>query len=140
MGDVAQAAALGAAGSAAPGIYELGGPQVMTLREIVGQVLETIERRRLVVNLPFWLGGVLGGVFDVVQVLSGGLLVNRIVTRDQVRQLRVDNVVAPGARGFDELGIVPVAPEAMIGDYLWRFRRGGQYAAANAAARGVSRL
>ena len=126
-------------GEVAPGVLELGGPEVLTLREIVGQVLDEINRRRLVVNLPFWLGGLVGRVFDLAQSATGGLLTNRIVTRDQVRQLRVDNVVAAGSRGFDELGIVPVAAPAVIGDYLWRFRRGGQYAGAGAPVRNQPR-
>jgi len=135
--DVARAAEMGATGEAAPGIYELGGPDILTVRQIVGQVLREIYRRRLVINLPFWLAGLVGGVFDIGAMLTGGLLTNRILTRDQVRLLRHDNVVSPGARGFAELGIKPIDADAVIGDYLWRFRPGGQYAAITASSKNL---
>lgn len=133
--DVARAAVMGATGEAAPGIYELGGPDVMTLRQVVRQVLDVTHRRRIVVNLPGWLASVAAGALDGVQWLSGGLLTNRIVTRDQLRSLNVPNKVAPDARGFADLGITPVAAEVVIPDYLWRFRPSGQYAAIKASAK-----
>lgn len=135
--DVARAACMAADGSAPTGIYELGGPEQMTLREIVGQVLAVTERRRLVLNLPFWLGGIPAGLLDAAQWVSGGLFTNRVITRDQLRSLRVPNRVADDARGFADLGISPVAAEAVISDYLWRFRRGGQYAAIKASAKNL---
>lgn len=124
--DVAQAAAIGIEGGAT-GIYELGGPEVMSLREIVQDTLKVIERRRLVINLPFWLAGIMAGVFDLGQTVTGGLLTNRIVTRDQVRLLRHDNIVAADARGFADLGLVPTHPAAILPEYLWPFRPKGQY-------------
>lgn len=133
--DVARAAAITAAGAAPTGIYELGGPEVMTLREVVAQILTVINRRRLVVNLPGWMAATAATGLDVVQSLSGGLFTNRVVTRDQMRSLAVPNRVAPGARGFADLGITPVAAEAIIPDYLWRFRPSGQYAAIKASAK-----
>lgn len=135
--DVARAAMMGADGSARPGIYELGGPQVMTLRQIVDQVLEATGRRCWVINLPFWLGGVPAALLDAGQWVSGGLVTNRLVTRDQLRSLRVPNRVAEGARGFADLGITPTATEAVIPEYLWRFRRGGQYATTKASAKNL---
>lgn len=132
--DVARVAVMAVEGRAAPGIYELGGPEVLTLRGVVRQILEATGRRRAVLNLPLWLGGIVAGVFDFVQWASGGLIVNRLVTRDQLRSLRVPNRVAEGARGFADLGIEPVAAEAVIPEYLWRFRRGGQYDRINASA------
>lgn len=137
--DVARVAAMAAEGSAPTGIYELGGPEVVTLRQIVKQVLATINRRRVVVNLPGPLAfvGALG--FDAVQWVTGGLVTNRIVTRDQLRSLKVPNRVAPGAMGFADLGITPVAAEAVISEYLWRFRPSGQYAAIKASAKKLRR-
>ncbi|SDD37875.1 NADH dehydrogenase [Paracoccus isoporae] len=135
--DVAAAAEMAVLGQAAPGIYELGGPDVMTLREIVDQTLKASYRRRLVVNLPFWLSGIVGGIFDIGSKITGGLLTNRILTRDQVRLLRQDNVVSPQARGFAELGIEPLSPGAVIDEYLWRFRPNGQYADMTASAKNL---
>lgn len=135
--DVARVAAMGADGSAPPGIYELGGPQELTLRQVVQQVLEATGRRRWVLNLPFWLGGVPAALLDAGQWASGGLVTNRVVTRDQLRSLRVPNRVAEGARGFADLGITPTAAEAVIPEYLWRFRPRGQYEAMKASAKNL---
>ncbi len=135
--DVARAAVMGVLGQAAPGVYELGGPDVMTVREMVDQTLEKTQRRRIVLNMPFWLAGVVGGVFDIGSAITGGLLTNRLLTRDQVRTLRKDNVVAEGVPGLPELGIQPTAPGAVIGEYLWRFRPGGQYADMTASAKNL---
>ncbi|NHF73107.1 complex I NDUFA9 subunit family protein [Paracoccus xiamenensis] len=135
--DVAQAAVKAAQGKADPGIYELGGPDVLTLRQMVAQTLEKTQRRRMVINLPFWAAGVVGGLFDFASAVTGGLLTNRVLTRDQVRSLRKDNVVAEGARGLEDLGIQQTASGAVIGEYLWRFRPGGQYADMTASAKNL---
>ncbi|HQY43798.1 MAG TPA: complex I NDUFA9 subunit family protein [Paracoccaceae bacterium] len=135
--DVAQAAVRGALGLARPGVYELGGPDVATFRDLMHRMLTIIERRRLVMNLPFWVGGVIGGALDVGSALTLGLIKNRILTRDQVKSLRVDNVVAPKALGLSDLGITPTAMGAVLPDYLWRFRRDGQYAAIMASAKNL---
>lgn len=126
--DVAKAAVMGLTGKAGGGIYELGGPEIRTLRELVQDVLKEIRRRRLVLNLPFWMGSAMAGVLDTVQAVSFGLVENTVLTRDQVRSLRHDNVVAEGARGLPDLGITPVAPEVIMPSYLWRYRPSGQYA------------
>jgi NADH dehydrogenase len=134
--DVAAAAELGVTGQAAPGIYELGGPEVATFRELMHKMLDVIERRRAVVNLPFWLARFFAFWFDLWQSMSGGLI-RAPLTRDQVRNLARDNVVTEGAKGFADLGIDPVAVEAVLPDYLWPFRPSGQYAAIKASARNL---
>ncbi|TYB77820.1 complex I NDUFA9 subunit family protein [Maritimibacter fusiformis] len=134
--DVAAAAELGVTGQAAPGIYELGGPEVATFRELMHKMLDVIERRRAVVNLPFWLARFFAFWFDLWQSMSGGLI-RAPLTRDQVRNLAHDNVVTEDARGFADLGIDPVAVEAVLPDYLWPFRPSGQYAAIKASARNL---
>lgn len=136
--DVAQAAVAGVNGQAAPGIYELGGPEVKTLREICAWILHQVRRRRLIVNLPFWVGGLIGGIFDLTQKLSLGLMVNRVLTRDQARSLRADNVVSDDARTLHDLGLVPTPFEAVVGDYLWRYRPTGQYDAIKESARNIN--
>ena len=134
--DVALAAAMGAVGEAEPGIYELGGPDVLTMREIMGQVLASVARRRAVVNLPFWLAGIASGVLGVVQTISGGLIRNPL-SRDQLELLKHDNVVSEGARGFADLGIEPIATSAVLDDYLWRFRPSGQYESIHRSAKNL---
>jgi len=135
--DVARAAALAASGLAAPGIYELGGPDVLTMRDVARQVLTATGRRRAIIGLPHVLAGVMGSVLDAGQVVTGGLLTNRILTRDQARTLRLPNRVAEGARTFADLGIEPTAAPAVIAEYLWRFRPAGQYDAITATAKNL---
>ncbi|MFU8776752.1 MAG: complex I NDUFA9 subunit family protein [Roseovarius sp.] len=134
--DVAQAAVLGAIGIAAPGIYELGGPEVTSFRGLMQQMLQVIRRRRLIANIPFGVAALMAGAMELVQTLTLGLVPPQI-TRDQVRSLRRDNVVAQGAKGFDTLGITPVAIGAVLPDYLWRFRPAGQYAAIKESAKNL---
>lgn len=135
--DVAEAAELAVLGQAAPGVYELGGPEVKTVREIAQEANAASMRRRAVINMPFWLAGIVAGVLDIGSAMLGGLLTNRVLTRDQVRMLRKDNVVAEGAKGFADLGIAPVSPEAVVDEYLWRFRPSGQYAEMTASAKNM---
>ncbi|WP_226780095.1 complex I NDUFA9 subunit family protein [Oceaniglobus trochenteri] len=134
--DVAKAAVLGATGKAPGGIYELGGPDVRSFRELMGEMLATIQRRRLVVNVPFPIARIMGSAFDLLGKISGGLIAGP-VTADQVRNLRHDNVVSEGAQGFDDLGIRPTATEAVLPEYLWRFRPSGQYAAIKGSAKNL---
>ena len=135
--DVAQAAVLGALGQAAAGVYELGGPDVATFRELMAKMLSVIRRRRLVLGLPFWVARIMAAGFDVLQVATGGLIENKMLTRDQVANLARDNVVAPGARGFADLGITPASIEAILPEYLWRYRPSGQYAAIKESAKNL---
>lgn len=138
--DVAQAAVQGVLGGAAPGIYELGGPEVDTFRGLMRRMLAVIERRRAVVNVPFFVARIMAFGFDMVQAVTLGLIENRMITRDQVRNLARDNVVSPGAKGFVELGIAPTSMEAVLPDYLWRFRRSGQFAAIKRSAKNLRKV
>jgi NADH dehydrogenase len=126
--NVAEAAAKGALGEAAPGVYELGGPDVNTFRELMQEMLRVIQRRRLVLNIPFFIARPLAFAMELVQTLTFGIVPAQI-TRDQVVSLRSDNVVSEGARGLKDLGITPVALEAVLPEYLWPYRPDGQYAA-----------
>ncbi|WP_334064923.1 complex I NDUFA9 subunit family protein [Limimaricola cinnabarinus] len=136
--DVAHAAELAATGKAAPGIYELGGPDTHTFRELIVQMLRMIRRRRLVIGLPFGIGRLMAGIGGLVQALSLGL-VRAPITADQVANLQSDNVVGTGAKGFADLDISPIAMEAVLPDYLWRFRPSGQYLAIKESARNLRR-
>ncbi len=127
--DVAAAAQMGAEGRAEGGIYELGGPDVETFRDLMRYMLKVVHRRRLVVNMPMWLGRFMAFMLDAAQAATLGLFNNSILTRDQTKQIVVDNVVADDAKGFAELGIQPTAMEAILPDYLWPYRPSGQYAA-----------
>lgn len=137
--DVALAAVKGANGEAAPGIYELGGPDVLTMRQIVQQVLHATARRKVLLPMPGFVARIGATLLDGVQFVTGGLFRNRLLSRDQLALLSTDNVATPGAPGFKELGIQPVSPEAVIDDYLWRFRPSGQFNAMNRAAKNLKR-
>lgn len=134
--DVAQAAVLGATG-AAKGTYELGGSEVSTLRDLMDVMLNTIQRQRVVVNLPLGIGSMVGGLLGFGQMLTGGLFKNTILTRDQVRGLKVDNVASKRAKGLADLGITPVPMETILPDYLWVYRPSGQYAAIKNSAKNL---
>lgn len=134
--DVA-AAAQAAIRTGASGVFELGGPDVLTFRVLMERMLAAINRRRLIIDTPVWLANLIGGIFDGIQRITGGLLPNRILTRDQVKNLAHDNVVSPGAKGLADLGIVPTSFAAVLPDYLWRFRPSGQYDAIHASARNL---
>ncbi|MGP6089873.1 complex I NDUFA9 subunit family protein [Antarctobacter jejuensis] len=134
--DVAQAAVKGVMGDAQPGVYELGGPDVHSFREFMQIMLGVIRRRRLIVNIPFLAARIIGSVSDFVQSVSLGLIPAQI-TADQVRSLRSDNIVAADSKGFADLGISPTAAEAVLPDYLWRFRPSGQYEAIKESAQNL---
>jgi NADH dehydrogenase len=126
VGDVATAVADAVDGKTRPGAtYELGGPEVLTMREIIEFILTTIERRRMLVSLPFGLAK-FQAMF--LQFAPGPLK----LTPDQVALLRSDNVVSDAAKAagltLEGLGIVPDSLEAIAPQYLWRFRRTGQFA------------
>jgi NADH dehydrogenase len=111
-------------GAAKPGtIYELGGPDVRTFRELMEFVLATTERRRLLVPVP-------SGLMKL-QAMILQFLPKPPITPDQVELLRHDNVVSDSARQqgrtLEALGIVPASTAAIVPDYLWRFRKTGQF-------------
>ena len=124
VGDVAEAIARAVDGQAKTGtVYELGGPEVRTFKELMEFVLETIERRRFLVTLPFGLAK-----FNATFLQ---LLPTPLLTTDQVEQLKVDNIVSAAAetegRTLRGLGIEPVAMATIVPSYLWRFRKTGQF-------------
>lgn len=133
--NVAEAAAKAVLGQVPGGVYELGGPEVRTFRELMQMMLGIIRRRRLIVNTPFPIARLMGRGFDLLQKLSFGLIENKMVTYDQVANLANDNVVSDGAQGLATFGINPVAMEAVLPDYLWRFRAGGQFVEMTESAR-----
>lgn len=135
--DVAQAAVLGATGVAAPGVYELGGPEAATFRDLMKKMLAVVQRNRLIVSMPFVFAMIMAACFDFLAFVTGGLISNGVVTRDQVKSLRVDNVVTPGAKTFADLGITPVTMESVLPEYLWRYRPSGQYAAIKDSAKNL---
>ena len=132
-GDVARAAGAAVSGLARPGaVYELGGPETMTLREAAALALREIDRRRPLVGLPLGLSRLIAGSTEFASKATFGLFPKLLTTtRDQVDLLASDNVVSAEAeaegRTLRGLGVQPQAAEAIISSYLIRFRRTGQY-------------
>ena len=126
VGDVADAVANAAADARTQGLtYELGGPAVYTLKEILELVAKTTERKRMWLPIPFVL-------LDLGAALTGWLPYAPI-TLDQARLLRKDNVVKAGPDAANvgtitDLGVQPTAVEAVLETYLYPYRPTGQYA------------
>jgi uncharacterized protein YbjT (DUF2867 family) len=128
--DVAEALALTVDGKAAPGTtYELGGPEVLTFRECMEHMLKVIDRRRMLVSIPWPIARMQGAIL--------GMLPNPLLTTDQVTLLRYDNVVSEAAnaegRTLAGLGVTAESLDAILPSYLWRYRVAGQYTKANLA-------
>ena len=138
--DVALAAVKAVNGEAAPGIYELGGAETDTLKGFIGQMLKVVNRRRVVINLPFWIAAIPAAILDFVQAATAGLVSNAILTRDQLRSLRTDNTVAADAMTLETLGIAPTPVEVVLPEYLWRYRPDGQYTAIRDSARNLRKV
>ncbi|MGB3834355.1 MAG: complex I NDUFA9 subunit family protein [Mesorhizobium sp.] len=104
-------------------IYELGGPEVLTFRECLEEMLKVIDRKRLLVPVPWWVANLQASIL--------GLLPNPPLTRDQVTQLRQHNIVSEAAvrdgRTLQGLGIQPQSIGTILPSYLWRFRAAGQF-------------
>jgi NADH dehydrogenase len=123
-GDVATAIADAVDGTVRGGsIYELGGPEVKTFKELMQFVLATVERRRLLLPMPFFMAK--------LQAMFLQFMPKPMLTPDQVELLRTDNVVSEAARAegrtLEGLGIKPETIQSIVPTYLWRFRKAGQF-------------
>ena len=124
VGDVAEAVAAAVEEKTRAGAtYELGGPEVLTMRQVMEYVLKTIDRKRLLVPLPFEIAKLQA---KILQPLPKPPL-----TPDQVELLKADNVVSDAAKAQDRtlqsLGIEPISIAVVVPTYLWRFRKSGQF-------------
>lgn len=124
VGDVAEAYARAVDGALKGGrVYELGGPEVLTFRESMELMLEVINRRRLLVSVPWPVA--------MMQARILQLLPSPLLTVDQVKQLRHDNVVSEKAekekRTLPGIGIKPHSLEAILPGYMWTYRPEGQF-------------
>jgi uncharacterized protein YbjT (DUF2867 family) len=124
VGDVAEAFALAVDGKLQGGrIYELGGPEVLTFKQCLEEVLKITRRKRFFVNIPWWAANIQGRIF--------GLMPKPLLTVDQVALLKTDNVVSDAAskenRTLAGIGVKPASVDTILPTYLWRFRETGQY-------------
>jgi uncharacterized protein YbjT (DUF2867 family) len=108
--------------------FELGGPRVYTFKEILEYITATIQRPRLLAPLPFPVAGAIGAVGEMAAALP---FVQAPLTRDQVEMLKSDNVGGAGGEGLGtiaDFGITPATVESIVPSYLYRYRKGGQFA------------
>ena len=121
VGDVAAAISIALSSESARGRkYELGGPMIYSFRELMEIVCRETGRKRLLMPLPFGLA--------LFKSFFLQMAPKPLLTPDQVRLLRHDNVVSPTALTLADLGIIPNSVEAEVPNYLWRFRAKGEYA------------
>lgn len=124
VGDVAEAIVRAVERPDAAGrTFELGGPEVMTMEEVLKLVLRETRRRNGLIPLPFFAARMIGSMAQLTAMVG----IAPVLTRDQVVSLESDNVVADGAEGLEALGVEPTGIEAIAPSYLWRYRRGGQF-------------
>jgi hypothetical protein len=110
-------------------VYELGGPDVRSFRQILEYILAETGRKRPLIPIPFPIAELQGKIL--------GLLPKPLLTRDQVLMLKSDNVVSEAAmrenRTLTGLGLKPDSVEAIVPSYLYRFRPAGQFEREKAA-------
>lgn len=121
VGDIADAvmAALND-NNAAGRTYELGGPEVLSFKEIYQRMFVFTHQPRCLLPLPFGMARMMGSVLGILPVPP--------LTSDQVDTLRTDNVVSAGALTFKDLGIMPTALDTVLPTYLNQYRPGGRFA------------
>jgi NADH dehydrogenase len=100
-------------------LYELGGPGIYSFKDLMELILRETCRKRLLVPVPFAIA--------MLQATFLQLLPKPLLTRDQVKLLKFDNVVSAGALTLADLGIQADSLEAILPSYLWRFRAEGQF-------------
>ncbi len=120
VGDVAAVivAAIEQPERAAGRVFELGGPRVMSMRQIFEYIIEVTGRKACFINLPFGRARLLA---TIMQMLPSPML-----TRDQVALLQYDNVISGNLPGMEALGVSPTAIESVVPEYLKRFRKAGK--------------
>jgi NADH dehydrogenase len=137
VGDVASAVEKALSDRSVSGIYELGGPNIETFSELMKRMLGVIQRRRLMLKVPFFVAGIMGKSLDLLKAITFGLFPNNILTQDQVKNLQRDNIVSTDANDLSDLEIRPTAMETVLPEYLWRYRVSGQYASIKDSAKGL---
>ncbi|MDB5460375.1 MAG: NAD-dependent epimerase/dehydratase [Caulobacteraceae bacterium] len=127
VGDLAAAIANAVTDSSAAGkTFEIGGPRVYTYRELIELTLAEIHKSRPLLPLPWPVASLIGSLAELPTKL---LPIPPVLTADQVELLKSDAVPRDGALGLAALGVTaPTAVEAILPTYLYRYRRGGQFA------------
>lgn len=105
--------------------YELGGPRTYTFRQLLEFTLAETGHRRMLLPAPFAIAPIMGFFGEAIGAVP---FFDPPITRDQIKMMKRDNVVAPGAAGLADLGVAPATVESVVPAYLMRFRKYGQFA------------
>ena len=135
--DVAKAAESALLEPVPRGIYELGGAEIKDFRELMIVMLKIIKRRRLIINTPRFIAKLMAFGLSTLQILTLGLFKNSIITKDQIENLGIDNIVSEQEQGFENLKIDPLDMGSVLPEYLWRYRPSGQYDAIKDSAKNL---
>ena len=126
VGDVAEVLMRSVEGKTTPGTtYELGGRDVLSFRECLEKMLALTGRKRALVSMPFGLASLVGAVSSSIPLIQPPL------TSDQVKLLKIDNIVSEDAkkegRTLEGLGMRPVQLDVVLPGYLVQYRQHGQF-------------
>jgi len=120
VGDVAKAIVKALElNNAKPKIYELGGPENYSFKELIEILLVEIKKKRFLVHVPFR--------FAKFQSYFLQMMPNPLLTPDQVELLKHNNVVSGDYPTLKELGITGTPIQSILPKYIYRFRKGGQF-------------
>lgn len=124
VANVAEAIAKVAGRGTAGQTFELGGPRTYTFTEMMKFLMNVVDRKRILLPVP-WIGATALGFMG--EIAGAMPFVKPFLTRDQVKSLKSDNVVADAALSFSDLGIVTDTIEAIVPTYMDRYRKHGQF-------------
>lgn len=122
--DVASAVAISVTRGSSGKTYELGGPQSYTFKSLMEFILDTIGKKRFLAPVPWFAANIMGFSGELAGALP---FVKPFLTRDQVANLKVDNVVSEDALGFEAFDIRPATIESIVPSYLAKYRKYGQF-------------
>ena len=102
-----------------PSIYELGGTENYSFRELMEILLKEIKKKRILVSIPFSLANFLAYLLQMMP--------NPLLTVDQVKSLQHDNIISGNYPVLKDLGITATSLKNILSEYIYRFRMGGQF-------------
>ena len=107
-------------------IYELGGPEIISFRSLMVKMLSVIYRKKLIINLPFWLAKAMCPLILILNKLTFKKI-PLLITEDSVKQLKYDNIVSEENMSFEDLDIKPKSLDLILPSYLKRYRPRGNF-------------
>ncbi|MEE2773647.1 MAG: complex I NDUFA9 subunit family protein [Pseudomonadota bacterium] len=134
VNNIADAVARAVSTTGVEGVYELGGPEILTYEELMKKMLKIIRRKRIIFPLPIFFAKSLAFGFSVIKSLTAGF-VQPPITLDNIKQLEKDNLVSGSVKSFSDLDISPDSLDSVLPNYLYRYRPHGQYTETTESAR-----